>query len=128
MKFRRLKIYSIFYGLIVVAFCVYWATNFTKHTTYKGDEFFMLVQFLLALTYVFYFAIQFWVKRINFLFALSIPILSCIASFCIGIFILFATRVSDIPKGYIMIYGLTHGFISLVAVYRYWGRSAKTIF
>src|SRR3954468_16972075 len=125
MKVRRLKLYSLIYGLIVIGFCIYWATNFTNHTSYKGDEFVMLVQFLLAVTYVFYLAIQFFVKRINFLFALSIPILTCIASFCLGILLLFATHLSGVPREYIMIYGLLYGIISLLAVYRFWSKSAK---
>jgi hypothetical protein len=85
----------------------------------------MLVQSLLALTYVFYLAIQFRVERINFLFGLSIPILTCIASFCIGILILFGTRIGGIPREYIMIYGLLYGIISVLAVYRFWGKTVK---
>ena len=125
MKIRLLNIYSIIYGLIVVSFCIYWATNFTRHTTYKGDEFFMLVQYLLILTYLFYLIIQFSVKRINFLFALSIPIMTCIAAFCIGLFILFVTQLSGVPKHYILIYGLLYGLISLLAAYRFWGQVLK---
>ena len=127
MKVRLLIISSIIYGLTVVGFCIYWATNFTKHTTYKGDEFFMLTQFLLVLTYLFYLTIQFTVKRINFLFALSIPIMTCIAAFCIGIFILFLTQLSGIPSHYILIYGLLYGLITLLAAYKFWGRTQKKI-
>ena len=127
MKVRLLIIYSIIYGLTVVGFCIYWATNFTRHTTYKGDEFFMLAEFLLILTYLFYLTIQFTVKRINFLLALSMPILTCIAAFCVGLLILMLTHLSGIPRHYILIYGLLYGLITLIAGYRFWGRTQKNI-
>ena len=127
MKVRLLIIYSIIYGLTVVSFCIYWATNFTRHTTYKGDEFFMLAQFLLVVTYLFLLTIQFTVKRINFLFALSIPLMTCVASLCIGLVILLGTRLSGIPRHYILIYGLLYGLISLLAVYKFWGQTQKNL-
>ena len=125
MKVRLLIIFSIIYGLTVVGFCIYWATNFTRHTTYKGDEFFMLAQFLLVLTYLFYLTIQFTVKKINFLLALSIPLMICVASLCIGLVILLGTGLSGIPRHYILIYGLLYGLISLLAVYKLWGQTQK---
>lgn len=127
MKIRLLIIYSIIYGLTVVGFCFYWATNFTRHTTYKGDEFFMFAQFLLVLTYLLYLTLQFTVKRINFLFALSIPIMTCIAAFCIGVFLLLLTQLSGIPKHYILTYGFLYGLINLLAVYRFWGQTLKSV-
>ena len=127
MKVRLLIIYSIIYGLTVVSFCIYWATNFTRHTTYKGDEFFMLAQLLLVVTYLFLLTIQFTVKRINFLFALSIPLMTCVASLCIGLVILLGTRLSGIPRHYILIYGLFYGLISLLAVYKFWGQTQKNL-
>ena len=127
MKVRLLIIYSIIYGLTVVSFCIYWATNFTRHTTYKGDEFFMLAQFLLVLTYLFLLTIQFSIRRISFLLALSIPLITCIAAFCIGILILLGTQLSGIPEHYILIYGLLYGLISLLAVYKFWGLKKKNI-
>lgn len=127
MKVRLLIIYSIIYGLTVVGFCFYWATNFTRHTTYKGDEFFKLAEFLLVLTYLLYLTIQFTVKRINFLFALSIPIMTCIAAFCIGVFLLLLTQLSGIPRHYILTYGFLYGLINLLAVYRFWGQALKSV-
>lgn len=127
MKVRLLIIYSIIYGLTVISFCIYWATNFSRHTTYKGDEFFMLAQFLLLLTYLFHLTIQFTVKRINFFVALSIPILTCVAVFCIGFLVLMLTDLSGIPRHYILIYGLLYGLITLLAVYRFWGQTQKNI-
>lgn len=55
MKTRRLNIYTTIYGLLVIGLSTYWATNFSRYTTYKGDELVMLVQYLLVLTYLFYF-------------------------------------------------------------------------
>jgi len=123
MKVRLFIIYSIIYGLTVVGFSIYWAINFTRYTTYKGDEFFMLVGFLLVLTYLFYLTIQFTVKRINFLLALLIPVMTCVVAFCIGIFILMVTRLSGIPRQYILIYGLAYGLIILLATYKFWWRT-----
>ena len=127
MKVRLLVIYSIIYGLTVVGFCIYWATNFTRHTTYKGDEFFMLVQFLFVLTYLLYLTIQLSVKRINYLFAFSIPIMTCIAAVCVGVFFLLATQLSGIPRHYILTYGILYGLINLLAVYRFWGQTLKSV-
>jgi hypothetical protein len=127
MKVRLLITYSIFYGLIEVCFCIYWAANFTRHTTYKGDEFFVLVQFLLALTYLFYLAVQFSVKKIKLLLALLIPLMTCIAAFSISIVILLGTHLSGIPRQYIMTYGLSYGLLSLLAVYKFWGQTQKKI-
>lgn len=126
MKVRLLIIFSIIYGLTVVGFCVYWATNFTRYTTYKGDEVFRLAEFMLVLTYLFYLTIQFTIKRINFFLALLIPVITSVVAFCIGIFILMLTQLSGIPRQYILIYGLLYGLIILLAAYRFWGR-AKTI-
>src|SRR5437870_5244514 len=98
MKVRLLIIYSLVYELALIVFTIYWATNFTKHIIMKGDEFFILAQFLFILTYVLYLTIQFTVKRINFLFVLSIPIMTAIAAFCIGVFILLVTPISGIPR------------------------------
>jgi hypothetical protein len=127
MKVRLLIIYSIIYGLTVVGFCIYWSTNFTKHTTYKGDEFFMLAQVLLVWTYLLYLTIQFSVRRINFWLTLSIPLMTCIAAFCISIVILLVTQLSGIPRHYILTYGLLYGLISLFAVYKFWGQTQKNI-
>lgn len=125
MKVRLLITYSIIYGLIALTFCIYWAINFTRYTTYKGEEFFMLAQFLLALTYLLFLTIHLTVKRINFLFALSIPIMSCIAAFCIGVFILMMTHLSGIPRHYILIYGLLYELITLFAIYKLWVQTKK---
>jgi len=87
----------------------------------------MLAQFLLVLAYLFLLTIQFTVKRINFLFALSIPLMTCVASFCIGLVILFGTGLSGIPRQYILIYGFLYGIITLLAVYRFWGQTQKNL-
>jgi hypothetical protein len=125
MKVRLLILYSLIYGLTAVGFCIYWATNFIRHTTYKGDEFFMLAQFLLVLTYLFLLTIQLTVKKVNFLLVFSLPLMICVASFCIGLVILYGTGLSGIPRHYILIYGLLYGLISLLAVYKFWGQTEK---
>lgn len=126
MKVRLLIIYSLIYVLTVVAFTFYWATNFHRHTIMKGDEFFMLAQFLLILTYLLYLIIQFTVRRINFLFALSIPLMTAIAAFCFGLFILLVTQISGIPRHYIWTYSILYGGFTFFSVYRFWGRPSKT--
>ena len=87
----------------------------------------MLAQVLLVWTYLFYLIIQFSVKRISFLLALSIPLITCIAAFCVGIVILMGLQLSGIPKHYILTYGLLYGLISLLAVYKFWGLTKKNI-
>ncbi len=87
----------------------------------------MLAQFLLLLTYLFYLTIQFTVRRINFLLALSIPIMTSVAAFCIGLLILMLTQLSGIPRYYILIYSFLYGLITLLAVYKFWGRTQKKV-
>lgn len=123
MKVRQLNIYCVIYGLLLVGLTTYWAANFSRHTTYKGDEFFMLAQYLLVLTYLFFFIIQFTVKRINFLLALGIPLIACVIVFCIGWVFMLATQLSGTPKQYLLIYGLLYGLVSVLAVYKFWGRT-----
>ena len=124
-KLKLLYFYCILYSLIAGAFCIYWALNFGEHVSYKGDEFFTLVEVLLIITYAFFLLVQFSVQRINLLFALSIPIMTCIATFCIGVFIAFATGIGGIPREYILIYGLLYVLISVLAAYTYWAPAVK---
>ena len=120
LMISRLTIYSCVYAVIVIAFCIYWAINFTRHTTYKGDEFFMLVQALLAPTYLFYLTTQFFVGRINFMLLLITPLLTCVAAFCVGMIFFLVTGLGGVPRQYILVYGLLYGLISLLAAYRFW--------
>jgi hypothetical protein len=126
MKVRLLIIYSLVYSITLVVFTIYWATNFTRHTFMKGDEFSMLAEFLFIFTYILYLIIQFTVQRINFLFALLIPIVTAIAAFCIGLLILLVTQLSGVPRQYIWIYSILYGMFTLFSVYRFWGRPFKT--
>lgn len=125
MVSRRLHFYCILYTILTVAFCIYWAFNYPEYMIYKGDEFFFLVQVLLIITYTFYLLIQFSVHRINFIFALLIPILTCIASFCTGFVILIFTPMGGIPRENILVYGLLYIIISVLAVYTYWGPAVR---
>lgn len=120
MKKRRLLILGICYGLIVAFFCIYLAENFARHTTYKGDHFFLLVQYLLILTYVFMLAVQFTVKSRNYLLVLAMPIITCISSFFIGLLLLLIFRTNSDPKQKILIYGILYGLMNIGAVYKHW--------
>ena len=104
-------------------FSLYWATNFSKFVHYKGDEFFVFAEIILCWTYVFYLAIQLTVKRINFVFALSIPLLTCIIAFIIGILMLFLGLPIGIPRQYIIVYGALYCVLTLLTVYKYWGKT-----
>jgi len=127
MKVRLLIIYSVIYGLAVLNLCIYWATNYAEHATHKGDELIMLAQFLLAITYLFFLAIQFTVKRISYWLVLAMPLITCITAFYIGLVLFFVTRLSGIPRHYILIYGLLYGIITLIATYSFWGKHFKKI-
>ena len=72
------------------------------------------------LTYIFYFAIQFTVKRIDFLFVLSIPIITCIATFCIGLFFLLLVKSRGGSSYEIPTFGFLYGLINLLAANRFW--------
>jgi hypothetical protein len=124
-KLKLLHFYCILYSLIAGGFCIYWALNFGEHVSYKGDEFFTLVEVLLIITYAFFLLVQFSVQRINLLFALSIPIMTCIATLLIGLVIAFVTGIGGIPREYILIYGLLYVLISVIAVYTYWVPAVK---
>ena len=123
MKARLLLIISIIYMLTIICFSLYWAINFTRYVHYKGDEFFVFAEIILGMTYIFYLVIQLTVKRINFLFALSIPLLTCIAAFFIGIFMLFLRLPIGIPRQYIMVYGILYCALTLFATFKYWGKT-----
>ena len=120
---KRLQILSVIYILIVVVFSTYWATNFSNYIKYKGDEFFVFAELLLALTIAFYLTIQFAIKRINFLLALTLPFVICVAAFIIDILILLMTEVSGIPRQYILTYGGLYLLFSMLSIYKFWGQT-----
>ncbi len=122
-----LIIYQSIYGLTIIGFCSWWSENFSRHTTYKGDEFFILVQFLLVLTYGFYLVIQFTIKRINFIWLIALLLVTAIAAFFIGILVLLFTGLSGIPRHYIFLYGLLYGLIAIVAFNKFWGQVNRNV-
>ena len=118
MRNVRIKLFSLIYGLIAITFCIYWSMDFSKHVHYKGDEFVVLVELLLMLTYTFYVLLQVFVIRINLLFLAVAPIITCIISVFTGFIILLP--LSGVPREYILVYGLLYTLISIVASFRLW--------
>lgn len=124
---RRLRILSVIYFLTVAFFSTYWATNFSNYIEYKGDELFIFAVILLVLTIAFYLTIQFVIKRRDFLLALTLPFLICVATFISGGLILLLTNASVIPRQYILTYSGLYLSFSILSVYRLWGRTQKNI-
>ena len=121
MKIKGLVIFSIIYEIILVSFCIYWSNNFARFTIMKGDYASIFVEILLLLTYFFYLIIQFTIERINFLFALLVPIITCILTFLVGLLFLTFASIEDIPRNEILIVGLFYGLITLLSVYKFGG-------
>ena len=122
---KRLQILCVIYFLILVIFSIYWATNFSKYIHYKGDEFFVFAEILLGLTITFYLTIQFTIKRINFLLALTLPFFICVISFIIGVLIILLTEAGDLPRQYILIYGGLYLIFSMLSIYKFWGQTIR---
>jgi hypothetical protein len=80
-----------------------------------------------VLTYLFFLAIQFSLKKFSFVFALLIPILAAAAAFCIGAIVLMTTPLAGVPRQYILLYGLLYGLIILLAVFKSPGRTQKNL-
>ena len=110
---------STIYGLAVAAFTVYWAENFLKYTTYKGDEFFALVEYLLPAACIFYVLAVFPFKKINFLVALAIPVVACFGATIIGALFLLVAGIDGIPRNYIVAYGLLYAILTILAPFMF---------
>jgi len=110
---------SAIYGLAVAAFTVYWAENFSKYTTYKGDEFFDLVEYLLPAACVFYVLAVFPFKKINFFVALLIPVGACIGAIIAGMLFLLVSRIDGFPRQCILTYGLLYDILTLLAAFMF---------
>lgn len=120
MKIRLLTAYTIIYVLVTVGFSFYWVSNFSKFTKYKGDEFIFFAEIIFIPTYFYFLLLQVTIKKISIAFIITIPLLISIATFVIGLFLLYLTRLSGIPKHYILIYGGLYTFLTLIAVLKFW--------
>ena len=124
MKVRLLTTFSLIYILALTAFSFYWASNFSKHVHIKGDDFFVFAEIILVWTYIFYIAVQLTVKRMNVLLTLLVPVLISVAALLISAIFLLLTRISGIPKHYILTYGIIYIILSIYTAYQFWWRPA----
>ena len=116
---------SSLYGISLIAFTLFWASNFTKYASYKGDEFFDLVEYLLGASYIFFISTVFPLKKINFIVAMTIPIISIFGACIIGILFFFVTRMGGVPRQYIILYGFLFTVLTLLAAIRFKWRALQ---
>jgi hypothetical protein len=74
----------------------------------------MLAEYFLAAAYIFYITTVFPFKKINFFFAMAIPVIGCFGAIVIGMLILFVTGMEGFPKQYIIIYGFLYDVLTLL--------------
>ena len=116
---KRPLIYSsVIYLMVVLAFAILFASNFTAFVHYKGDEFFYCLYFLLVVTYIFYFALYFLILKRGLILFIFLPLIVSIISFILGwIFMMFFFRGT--PIHIIYIYSITYGYLAVGALV-YW--------
>jgi hypothetical protein len=114
---RRLIYSSIVYLVVVLAFAILFASNFTVYVQYKGDEFFFTLYFLLAVTYVFYFALYFSILKRGLILFIFLPLIVSIISFFLGFIMMFF--FGGTPVNIIYIYSITYSYVAVGALV-YW--------
>lgn len=111
-----LRIFTISYAALLIAFTSYWAENFSRHSSYKGDEFFYYAELVVVLTYILYLLILFKYRKSVLLLLIS-PIIIFIATMYIGVFISLLSDFGGIPREYIWLFGTIYGILSLINVF-----------
>jgi len=104
MKKNLLILISLLYLAIVACFALYWANNFQKYVHFKGDEFWLCIEFIVPFTYALFLLAQFTVRRANFIILLFLPAIIAIASIFLGFFILVVRSMDGTPAQNIYLY------------------------
>jgi hypothetical protein len=107
--------------VVVLAFAILFASNFTVFVHVKGDDFFYTLYFMVAATYIFYFTLYFTIFKKGIVFSLLLlflPLVISIFSFFLGIVVMLlffrGTPVQDI-----YIYSITYSYLAVGALV-YW--------
>jgi len=113
IKKNLFLLYVVTYVILIIIFSVWWTHNFVEYVTAKGDEFEGCIKFLVPLTYVLFFIIQFSVKRRRIIIVLLIPVLIAVASFFLGIFFLRITGIRGVPNQIIYLYCVIYTILAV---------------
>lgn len=116
----RLFIWSFVYISFLSALSIYWANNYQQFISRKGGELISFVKYLLLVSYLFLFLIQFVVKRINFILLLIQPISVLLLSFVTGIIFLLISGLEGIAKYNILTFGFAYTVITILFIYLFW--------
>ena len=125
MTRRPIVFYLIIYVTLSMLFAFYWANNYSKYGTYKGDHFEYCLLVILLLTYVFYLILQFKVKRVNWTLVVLLPLILPIATLALGILLMFALGLKGIPKQTIYLYIISYLIISTPTTFFIWKTRKK---
>ena len=111
---RTLKYDCTIYFLLVLLSAIYWANNFSKFTTYKGDEFFFFAEYLLGLTMLFYLIQIISARRLKYLLLLIFPLLTTLTSVILGLGVLALTSMNGTPSETIYVYGFVYSLTNIL--------------
>ncbi len=118
------------YLILVIVSTVYWASNFSSYTKYKGDEFFYYAEFLYFLT-TFMFLVQILLMKVKrLLLLLFVPLLTILVSVAVGLIFLFISSMNGTPGETIYIYSSVYSFINtliLILAYRSSLKEKRTV-
>jgi len=115
---RRLIYSSVIYLVVVLAFAILFASNFSVFVHYKGDELFNTLYFLLFVTYIFYFAVYFLILKRGLILFIFLPLIVSIISYILG-WIIMIFFFGGTPVQIIYIYSITYSYLAVGALV-YW--------
>ena len=116
---RRLIYCSVAYLMVVLAFAVLFAANFTSHVHDEAEVFFPSLYFLVAVTYAFYFTLFFSIFKRGLVLFIFLPLIVAIISFFIGLVIIAIFSGGGTPVQIIYIYSITYSYLAVGALV-YW--------
>lgn len=118
------------YCILVVSSTLYWGTNFSSFTHYKGDEFFYFLEYLLGLTLLYFVAQLLCLRQLKYLPALIVPFVTVVSSVFVGFLLLAVTPIDGTPSEIIYVYGtgysVTNVLFSAAIISKYAKRQGQT--
>ena len=122
MTKRPTILYLLIYVTLTMLFAFYWANNYPKYGTYKGDHFESCLLVVLLLTYVLFVILQTTVRKINWILVVLLPVIFTIATIALGILVMFGLGLSGTPEHTIYIYVITHLIIATSTTLYLWDK------
>lgn len=104
---QKIKLITFIYLIVSVASIIFWDNNSSKYTHTKGEDFSILIDFLLILTITFALILVFFFGR-KFWLIVLLPLITLLTTFALGLGILFLMNLSGSPSELINVYGFTY--------------------